>query len=320
MKHRRKFTRCRRGADWTRAAALAVALAGCGDADRSEPVAGEPVVVEATSDAAAAPQQSRWSERYYEGYLAETMEADVEAARAAYLEVLAGAADEEPDSAARAALRLAELELLAGNRRKAQELVARASVLGRDSPEILERADRAQARTAALRSQSSEVRGPPAKTELEGEDPTTVQLFRRAEGLLAAYHGRRLQPRLEGVRSGIRQKESAREQAERVYHQVIEAGAREAKVASEFRIGSLHHDLALALMFDVPPELEEREAAKLRRSLRSRALGHLRKARAAYERSLEAAGTGREVASTERWRLAAEVGLRAVKDLLSGRE
>jgi hypothetical protein len=199
-------------------------------------------------------------------------------------------------------------------------LVARAAVLGRDDVEILERADRAQAGLASLRTRGSEVRGPPVNTTLEDASPATRTAFRAAEGELSAYHRRLLEPRLEGIRAGVRQKEHAMEQAVRAYRLVTEAGEREAVVAAEFRIGSLHHDLALALMFDVPPELEEHEAAKLRRSLRGKATNHLRKARDAYERALEAAGTAEIPASTERWQLAAEVGQRGTRDLIAGRE
>lgn len=261
-----------------------------------------------------------WSEKFYAGYLAETMHGDIASARDTYEEVVAEAADEDPDAAARAALRLAELELLRGNRRRAQELVARAAVLGRDDIEILERADRAQAGLASLRTRGSEVRGPPVNTALEDSSNATRAAFREAEALLSTYHRRLLEPRLEGIRAGMRQKEHAMELAVRAYKAVSEAGEREAVVAAEFRLGSLHHDLALALMFDVPPELEEHEAAKLRRSLRGKATSLLRKARDAYERALQAAGSGEIPASTERWQLAAELGLRSTRDLIAGRE
>ncbi len=304
---------------------LVLLLAGCdgsGAARHHRVPARDAGVATATVPADGAPRgpKTSWATRYYEGYLAETLHGDVAAARAAYSDVITNGADKDPVSAARAALRLAELERLAGNRRKAQELVARAAVLGQSNLAIVERADRAQSHLASLHDRGSEVRGPPAGTALEGVSQAARDAFRAAEGLLTEYHRRQLQPRLEGVRAGIRAKERAMEAAERAYHEVIAFGEREATVAAELRIGSLHHDLALALLFDVPPELEAEEAAKLRRSLRGRALTNLRKARAAYERSLEAAGDDKTPALTERWRLAAELGLRAVKDLLAGHE
>lgn len=314
MKRLRKSFWCRRRAVF----GLALLLA-CSDSDVEDSadiqVAPPPQVI----DAAVPEATGSWARRYYEGYLAETVRGDRAAARAIYDEVVNRAARVDRDSAARAALRLAELELVDGNRRRAQELVARASVLGQGSLELIERADRAQARLASLRARGSDVRGPPAGTELEGVSAETRKQFAAAEGTLGDYHRRRLAPRLEGIQAAIRAKENAREQAERAYREVIPSGEREAVVAAEFRIGSLHHDLAMALMFDIPPELEKEEAAKLRRSLRGRAVTHLRKGRTAYERSLEVA-QGRSVASTERWRLAAEVGLRAVKELLVGQE
>lgn len=323
MKHLPKSRRGRRRAVfglW-----LALIAAGCDSGSaparpQKAPAHDAGVAVRAPADAAPPGDETSWAHRYYEGYLAETLHGDVAKARVAYSDVITNGADEDPVSAARAALRLAELERLAGNRRKAQELVARAAVLGQSNLAIVERADRAQSHLASLRDRGSEVRGPPAGTALEGVSQKARDAFHAAEGLLAEYHRRQLQPRLEGVRAGIRAKERAMEAAEHAYHTVIDFGEREATVAAEQRIGSLHHDLALALLFDVPPELEAEEAAKLRRSLRGRALAHLRKARAAYERSLEAAGDGETPASTERWRLAAELGLRAVKDLLAGHE
>ena len=70
---------------------------------------------------------------------------------------------------------------------------------------------------------------------------------------------------------------------------------------------------------DTAPLKQEREAAKLRRSLRGRAINYLRKARKAYQRSLDAGATLGEAAS-DRWRVAATRGLRSVEDLLRGRE
>lgn len=293
-------------------------LAGCGDEAR---IPGAPA---ALADAGAvgaqveAPLDDSWAVRYYQGYLAETVRGDVASARAAFEEVVAGAGQESPRVAARAALRLAELEALAGRRRKAVELLARASVLGRDDPRIVEQTDRLQVQLASVRAQASEVRGPPLGAELPEASEQARALFAAAEKELGQYYGISLQPRLEALRASVRSKERATEQAVRAYREVIALAEPAAVVAAEFRAGSVYHDLAIALMFDLPPELEPQAAARMRRSLRARALGYLRKAESAYGRSLEAAaGRGGEV-GTERWRAPAELGLRSVRDLLSG--
>jgi hypothetical protein len=297
---------------------LAMALAACGDGAGEAPVPG------AVRDAAVVRQEPKrpledpWAQRYYEGYLAETVRGDVAAARAAFEEVVAGAGQESPRAAARAALRLAELEALAGRRRKAVELLARASVLGRDDPAIVEQADRLQVQLASVRAQASEVRGPPLGAELPEVAGKAHALFAAAETELGEYYAIALQPRLEALRASVRSKERATEQAVRAYREVVATGEPTAVVAAEFRAGSVYHDLAIALMFDLPPELEPQAAAKMRRSLRARALGYLRKAEAAYGRSLEAVEGLEGQGGIERWRAPAELGLRSVRDLLSG--
>ncbi len=319
--HRRNSFRCRRRADSGAASvALALALLSCASpATRT----GTPADAGAASsaDAGLAPDRddsSRWDERYYQGYLAEILRGDIDSARAAFEEVIAGAGEGQPELAARAALRLADLETLADNRRKAIELVARAAVLGRADAAIVERADRMQTHLASLRSKGSEVRGPPAGTAPTGVSDAAAELFADAEGLLAAYHTLGLRPRLEDLRAGIRAKERAMDTANRAYRQVVALDEPRATVAAEFRTASLLHDLAMSLMFDLPPELEDREAAKLRRSLRGRAINYLRKARKAYQRSLDAGATIGDAAS-ERWLVAASRGQRSVDDLLRGR-
>lgn len=297
---------------------LLLALTGCGDGATEAPDPG------ARSDAAVVrheperPIVDPWARRYYEGYLAETVRGDVAAARAAFEEVVAGAGQESPRAAARAALRLAELEALAGRRRKAVELLARASVLGRDDPAIVEQADRLQVQLASVRAQASEVRGPPLGAELPEVSEKARALFAAAEKELGQYYAIALHPRIEALRASVRSKERATERAVRAYRDVVAAGEATAVVAAEFRAGSVYHDLAIALMFDLPPELEPQAAAKMRRTLRSRALGYLRKAEAAYGRSLEAAAGLDGQGGIERWRAPAQLGLRSVRDLLSG--
>jgi hypothetical protein len=72
-------------------------------------------------------------------------------------------------------------------------------------------------------------------------------------------------------------------------------------------------------MFDLPPELEPREAARLKRSLRSSAINQLNRAHAAYRRCLEVAGESADPGG-ERWSASAKLGLRSVEDLLGGTE
>lgn len=319
MSDRRKSLRCRRSAFF--GALVGCALVGSCGSDDSRRGDGEGTRTgraDAAVGDAAQPQQveiGRWRARFYQGYFAETLRGDLELAHSAYDDVIRGAGEAEPELAARAALRLAELEARVGNRREAVELVARASALGRDDPDVVARADRMQAHLASVRSKGSEVRGPPAGTALEGVGDEAAARFADAEQLLAAYHTVRLRPRLEDLRGGVRAKERAMDVAVRAYREVIELGDPVASAAAEFRTASLYHDLALSLMFDLPPELEEHAAARLRRELRGQAIAHLRKALNAYERSLDEAA---DLPGSDRWRVAAERGRASVEDLLRG--
>jgi len=320
---RRRFFRCRRYA--TLAALVALGVTGCKAGNKAKSRDAGPA--RATLDGgvpyrvpanATKPGTASVSERrYYEGYLSETLHGDFATARAAYRDVITAAGKTSPDLAARAALRLASLESLAGRRREAVELVARASVLGRKVPAIVERADRMQAHLASIRSRGSEVKGPPAGAVLAGVSSEANLRFARAEKLLSRYHRMQLQPRLEALRASVGAKEHAMEKAVRSYRQVVALTEPGATAPAEFRIASLRQDLALSLMFDLPPELEPRAAARLRRSLRANALSNLRRARTAYRHSLAAAAKMRT--GEARWRLAAESGLRSVEDLLGVR-
>ncbi len=300
---------CRRCAGLALAVA-AIAASGCSD-DQQMPA--QPTSAEAVQSAVVEDASARWEARYYEGYFAEVTRGDIDRARAAYEGVIAGAGEAQARVAARAALRLAELEELAGRRRRAIELVARAAVLGQGDAAIVDQADRLQARLATAASQGSEVRGPPAGTPLEVGDAALAARFAAAEKALESYVELRLQPRLEALRTSVRAKQAAMEGAARAYREVADGGAPAAALAAEFRIGSLYHDFAVALMFDLPPELDAAARTKLRRDLRARAIGYLRKARTAYERSIEAAA-----APSDRWLMAATAGRRAVDDLLGG--
>lgn len=298
-------------------------LVSCGQEQRQPPLPGDrgprqsSLAQELTSPAPEA--RNLWASRYYDGYVAETLHGDMASARAAYEDVVAEAGSVAPQLAARAALRLAEIEALAGRRRKALELMARASALGRENLEIVEQADRLHARLGSLRAEASDVRGPPMRTALESVSGQAGERFARAEELFHDYYRVRIEPRLEQLRAGVRAKENATDEAVRAYRTVIALGEPRATVAAEFRIASLYHDLALSLMFDLPPELDPSVAARLKRSLKASAIGHLRRAMAAYRRSLEAEGESRDP-SSERWTSAAKLGLRSVEDLLGGIE
>src|SRR5690606_31189494 len=139
---------------------------------------------------------------------------------------------------------------------------------------------RLHARLGSLRSDVSEVRGPPMGTPLEGVSAAAAERFGAAEALLRTYHRTRLEPRLEELRAGVRIKESAMDAAVRAYRLVVALDEAAASVAAELRTASLYHDLALSLMFDLPPELEPQAAARLRRSLRASALTYLSRAQA----------------------------------------
>jgi len=259
------------------------------------------------------------SGRYYRGYLDEVLRGDFAAAREGYREVVEDGSA-EPEVAARAALRLAEYEADAGRRHIALDLVARAAALGRDHRDLLHWAERLQRRLAAVRVHDMEVRGPPAGTALEGVSAEAAELHARAEELLAAYHARRLKPRLEGLGAGVRAKRAAMDAAVRAYRQVAALGEPAAAVAAELRIAGLYYDLSLSLTFDLPSELEAGAAAELRQSLRAQALADRNRARAAYLRALEAGRDGRAGPAGAIWLEAAELGLRSTDDLLRGRD
>jgi hypothetical protein len=313
--------RCRRCAGF----ALLVSLAACSGGEPNEvaPRDGPRAAATPARPPAAKtvePDAEEGAERrYYASYLDEMLRGDFSAARAGYRTVIEDGSA-EPEVAARAALRLAEYEADAGRRHVALDLVARAAALGRGHRDLLHWAERLQRRLAAVRVHDIEVRGPPAGTLLEGVSREAAELHARAEELLAAYHARRLKPRLEDLRAGVRAKRSAMEAAVRAYRQVAALGEPAAAVAAELRIGGLYYDLSLSLTFDLPPELESGAAAEVRQSLRAQALVDRNRARAAYLRALEAGRDGRAGPAGAIWLEAAELGLRSTEDLLRGRD
>jgi len=317
---------CRRLVGYSsRVAWLAVWLvSGCAD----QPVApagqaSAASAVEAQSAAESAGAAPDWTADYYGGYLDEVLLGRVDDAAAAYRGVMNGADARAPALAARAALRLAELEARVGQRREAIELVARARALGGRDPEVVAWADRLATRLASVRSRPIAVRGPPIGTLPAGLDDGSARRFADAEKLLGAFYSMEVKPRLEDLSASVRERERALKAAARAYQAVIDervkgtvAGAA-AEAAAEMRVGSLHHDLAISLVFDLPPELEARARERQARKLRAQALSSLRRARDAYRRSLGAAADVDDD-RIERWSRAARKELDAVEDLLRG--
>ena len=261
---------------------------------------------------APSPIEAPGANRYWHAYFADVL-GDPGGGREGYEAALA--ASGEPEIAARAALRLADREAIAGNRRRALELVLRATQLAPDDPGVRDAADRLQAGIAAAPPGEAEVRGPPVGTGLPGVAPEVAAGFADAEKLLARVHRIHMEPALESLSSTVRLKERATEDAVAAYRKVAEAGGL-AAVAAEFRAGSLYHDLAVELVFDLPPELDPQVASRLRRTLRDSARGYLAKAVAAYQRALAVPASGDDAGL---WRLAAETNLRAADELVGGR-
>jgi len=316
---RRHSFRCRRCAGFLSLALVAVAACADDAPDSQSPVS-RPTEARPAPPERETPRPTDTGGRaYYQAYLDETLRGDFNGARSAYRRVLDDPTA-EPDVAARAALRLAEHEASYGRRHIALDLVARAAALGRDQRDLLQWAERVQRRIAAVRVEDIEVRGPPAGTPLEGVSPQAAELFAKAETLLAAYHARRLRPRLEDLRAGVRSKRAALDAAVRAYRQVVALGEPAAVVAAEFRIASLYYDLALSLTFDLPPELDSSAATQWRQQLRAKALADRNNARMAYLRALEAGRDGQAGSAGAVWLEAAELGLRSVEDLLRRRE
>ncbi len=233
---------------------------------------------------------------YGDGLLAELTGDDV-AARAAYEQVLASS-DAPADVAALAALHLAQLEVRGGDTGHARDLIARATALAPNDLTILEGTDRVRAEIVAA-SGAGDIRGPKIGTPLPGVAPKVTAAFAAAERALARVHAMRPRQRL-----AVWEKEDATAEVVRRYRAIAESGG-VAKVAAEYRIGSLYHDLALGLMF-------EPVAADLRRTLFTGARNYLTKATTAYRASL----TGTVPPEAELWRLAAETDLRRALDVL----
>lgn len=294
---------------------LAALLAACSP-DRREPpaaVAIDAAPVSADRGDAGVPGSRAVAREFWSAYLEAQVGGDLAAARQGYEDVLARAA-EDPTAAARAAVELAELEALEGNRRRALELLARAQSLAPDDAPVADAAGALSARLAATPAGRSDVRGPAPGTALSGASEEVQAQWRQAEALLLTAHRLRMKPVLEALSGSVRRKEAATEAAVRAYREIAAIGGL-ATVAAEFRAGTLYHDLAVELVFDLPPELDPGVAARLRRTLRASAVSYLRRAVAAYERALESPATGEDV---DPWRVAAEASARAARELLAG--
>jgi hypothetical protein len=141
--------------------------------------------------------------------------------------------------------------------------------------------------------------------------PRVADAFAAAERALEQVHKLRPRPIIEALSTSIRAKEDATEDVVLKYRAVAEHGGL-AQIAASYRAGSLYHDLALGLLFELPPELDPAVAAGLRRTLRGRAVAYLKKAVVEYRASLAAP----KHPDDELWRLAAETDLRGARDVL----
>jgi hypothetical protein len=217
--------------------------------------------------------------------------------------------DAPPALRARAALHLARMEARAGKTRRALDLVARATALAPSDLAIAEAATQLESEVGARGA--GDIRGPRLETPLPGVDPKVTAEFVAAERALERVHRMRLRPLIEALSTSISVKQDATEEVVAKYRAVGEHGGL-AKIAADYRIGSMYHDLALGLVFDLPPELDPNVAAGLRRTLSGQALAYLRRAAIAYRECL----AGPNLAEAEPWRLAAETDLHGAFDLL----
>jgi hypothetical protein len=302
-------------ARWWLASTLALALAPAAcSGERQAPAV--PAAAPAGERAAADPSLRVGTEidapaiAFGGGVLAEITR-DQAAARAAYERVLA-APDAPPAIAGGAALYLAWFEHRAGNNRHALDLGARAAALAPANAAITDGV--AQLRDAIVAAAGADdIRGPRLGTPLPGVPPRVAEAFAAAERAFAAVTKLRVRPNIEAVFATIRYKEDSTESVVAKYRAVAEHGGI-AKVAGHYRAGSLYHDLALALQFELPPELERQSTGDLRHILRTRAVFYLKKAVAEYV----ACQGGPQTPDSELWRLAAETDLRRARDVLGG--
>ncbi|CAN5635885.1 hypothetical protein BH11MYX1_BH11MYX1_22550 [soil metagenome] len=230
--------------------------------------------------------------RFGDAVIAELAGDDASAA-ASFQKVL-DAPDAPAPIAARAALHLAQLDARAGKSRPALELSARAAALAPNDAAITEGVAQVQADVVAA-SGGGDLRGPKTGTALAGLDGKLADTFAAAERALVRVHALRPHQRLE-----VWAKEDSTEEIAAMYRAIRERGPGLARIAADYRIGSLYHDLALGLLTGGVAEL------------RSRALAYLQTATASYRASL----AGPQLPEAELWRLAAETDLRNARDVL----
>ncbi len=293
-------------------ALLLLVLLGCADRDApavAPPPDAAPLVPPPSGDAGVTPPGEA-AAAYWGAWLEAQIGGDAALARAGFEAALARA-DEDRVAAARAAVELAGLETVTGNRRRALELLARAQSLAPADPTVADAVEALSSRLAATPAGDSDVRGPAPGTPLPGVPDAVQAQWRAAEQALVRTHRLRIRPVLEALSSGMRTKAASTEATVRAYRQVAAAGG-VAEVAAEFRIGTLYHDLAVELVFDLPPELDPGVAADLRRELRSDAVAYLKRAVAAYQRARDVEPGAAEA---DTWRVAAEAAERAAREL-----
>ncbi len=290
---------------------FALALAACGD---DVPRTKLPETAPSMDRAVADPSIGITTEldgpapSFSDAVLAELL-GDESAARAGYERVLA-APDSPAALAAKSALHLSQLESLAGRSRHALDYVVRAAALAPGDIAIAEGVAQIRADAVAASGEGS-IRGPRIGEPLTGVEPKVAEAFAAAERAMAKVHRLRPRPFIEALSSSIRAKELATEDVVARYRAVADHGG-PAAIAGHYRAGSLYHDLALALLFELPPELDPNVAAGLRRTLRGRAQAYLKKAVAEYELALAETAAP----DSELWRLAAETDLRSARDVL----
>lgn len=280
-------------------------LACCGDdGQRAVPPPAAPTRIHAADPATGTTTElDGAAPAFSEAVLAE-LTGDDAAARAAYEHVLASP-DAPPALAARSALHLAQMEARAGKSRHALDLVARATALAPGDPAIENGVGQVEADVVAA-SGAGDIRGPALGTPLPGLDPKLADAFAAADRALVRVHAIRPRQRLD-----VWAKEDATEEVVAKYHAIAEHGAL-AQVAADYRIGSLYHDLALGLLFELPPGLAPDVAAELHRTLHARALAYLKQAAASYQLCLAGAASP----DAALWRAAAETDLRLAHDVL----
>ena len=276
--------------DHLAAALLALCLAACGPGEGSGGATRDGAVallrravgLAGPADDSLPPPDH--DDRYLEAHLQRQLRGDLTRATR-LLEGVAASAEAPRALRARARLRMAEMALYRGQRRRALAYLDQArDTAGRGHPLAMAADDR-RARILAA-TPLANVRGPvPGAVQLQGEPRLVVARFARAERQLAAYHRVVVAPTLENINAILRFKRKALTAAVAAYQKVAEGGGAAARAAAHFRMGAMHHHLAEALAFELPPELLPAVAARLRRRLRKESAAHLRRSLGYYRKA-----------------------------------